>query len=78
MQETVHETKIKSYSQAVASSSPKVSLTPETLKNTVKDVAEERGRSRNLMVFGLVEEEEEDIVSKLGDVFEELREKPRV
>ena len=30
------------------------------------------------MVFGLVEEKEKDIVSKLGDVFEELEEKPRV
>ena len=30
------------------------------------------------MIFGLVDEKEEDIASKLGDVFEELREKPRV
>ena len=81
VQETVHDTvktEIKSYSQAVASSSPRDSLTPETLKKTVKEVVEESDRSRNLMVFGLVEEEKEDTVRKLGDVFEELGEKPRV
>lgn len=81
VQETVHDTvktEIKSFSQVVASSSPKVSLTPETLKKTVKDVVEQSDRSRNLMVFGLAEEVEEDIVSKLRDVFEELGEKPRV
>ena len=30
------------------------------------------------MVFGLVKEEEKDIVSKLGDVFKKLGEKPHV
>ena len=37
VQETIHDTvktDIKTYSQAIASSSPKVSLTPETLKKT--------------------------------------------
>ena len=83
MQETVHDTvktEIKSYSQAVASSSPKVFLTPETLKKTVKDVVEDSDPSRNLnlMVLGLVEEEGEDMVSKPADVFKELGEKPHV
>ena len=81
VEDTVHnavKTEIKSYSQAVVSSSPKASLTPETLKKTVKDVVEESDRSRNIMVFGLVEEKEEDIFSKVRDVFEELGEKPRL
>ena len=42
------KTDIKSYSQAVASSSPMVSLAPKTLKKTVKDVVEESDRSRNI------------------------------
>ena len=70
------KTEIKFYSQAVASSSPMVYLKPETLKKTVKDVMEESDRSRNLMVFGPVEENENDIVNKLGDVLIDRNRKP--
>ena len=55
------------------------SITSETLKKTLKDVVEENDRSRNLMVFGLVEGEEgENLARRLDEIFIELEEKPRI
>ena len=59
VQEAVQNTvlsEIKSYSEAVASSSAQSRsdrITPETLKKTRHDVVEANDHSRNLMIFGL-------------------------
>ena len=81
VQNTV-QTEIKSYSDIVAgtiSQSHSNNITSETLKKTLKDVVEENDRSRNLMVFGLVEKEEgENLARRLDEIFTELEEKPRI
>ena len=68
-----------SYSAAVQknqSSSP--APPPEILKSVVQKVVEEEDRSRSLMVFGLPEEGDEQLRDKVGAVFEEFGEKPRL
>ena len=53
-------------------------ISPETLKSVAKQVVVEEELSRNIMVFGLPEEEHEDMCVNVGKVFEHLGEKPRV
>ena len=69
---------INSYSAAVASkmSSSVPVFTPESLKKVVRTVMVEEDRNRNLLVFGLAEEEPVD--QAVSDLFHELEEKPRV
>jgi len=70
----------KSYSEAVGAhgSSMSTVISPGTLKSVAKQVVVEEELSRNIMVFGLPEEENEDICENIGKVFQQLGEKPRV
>lgn len=53
--------------------------TTEELKKAVKTVVqEEEDRSRNVMIFNLPDQENEDINSVVAGVFEAIGEKPRV
>ena len=71
----------KTYSSAVekgtVQSQSVTPLTSATLKSVVKEVVEEEDRSRNTMVFGLVEETDELLGAKVSDVFQTVGEKPR-
>ena len=58
------------------SSAPAINVA--TFKKVVKDVIKNEDRSKNLMVFGLAEEDGEQLDGKLSSVFMELGEKPRV
>jgi hypothetical protein len=75
---------IKSYSEATVSSSVQSSSTgatvisPGTLKSIAKQLVVEEELSRNIMVFGLSEKDDEDICDSVGKVFEQLEEKPRL
>lgn len=53
-------------------------LEPDVVKSLVKTVVEEEDRSRSVMVFGLQDEEAEDLRKKVCDVFMEIGEQPRV
>ena len=55
-------------------------MSKDTLKSVAKQVVVEEGLSRNIMVFGLQEgdEESEDLNLKVGAVFGHLGEKPRL
>ena len=79
VKETV-ETQLKSYSDAVQDNvivcHPESSVTPETLKQVVKTVVQEEDRGKNVMLFGLSEENSEDISFKVGEVMEEIGLKP--
>ncbi len=81
VQETVQNSVqkgIQSYSSVVGSNITSTApvITPESLKKVVQSVMVEEDRNKNLMVFGLAEEEKvEDAVS---EIFLELGEKPRV
>ena len=46
-------------------------MSPQTLTDVVKQVVEEKDRSRNLIVFGIKEDEEEILSEKIGDLLEQ-------
>ena len=71
----------QSYSDIVKQSSSSAAgtlLDQKTLKTVVKDVVAEEDRSRNLMIFGLTEETEEQLHDKVSNVLLELGEKPKI
>ncbi len=57
---------------------PTTSLNSEDLKKVVHTVVKEEDRSRNLMIFNLPENDNEDLNSLVGDLFQSIEEKPRV
>ena len=82
---SVHESvkqELKSYSKVAATqretaSTQVMSVTPETLKTVVRSVVELEDRSRNVMLFGVAEEDDEKICEKVGEIFESLGQKPQ-
>ena len=71
----------KSFSDAlqsgtVTNSSPVISQ--DTIKSVAKQIAVEEELGRNIMVFGLPEEEDEELFTKISEVFGKLNEKPRI
>ena len=50
----------------------------ETVKKAVKSAIQEDDRSKNLIIFGLVETEKEQTDSKVVELLGELGEKPRL
>ena len=66
----------KGYAEAVKNSCNPV-ISPQTLTNLVKQVVKEKDRSRNLIVFGLEENEKEIISEKIGDLLETMGERPK-
>ena len=80
VQETV-QAEFRTYSAVVGnhqSDSDYQPVTPATLHSVVRKVVEEEDRSRNIMVFGLAEEEDEVLSDKVSDVLQTIGEKPRV
>ena len=53
-------------------------MAPKKIQVAIKKAANEEDRSKNLMIFGLQEENDEDLESKVGEVLEHLNEKPRI
>ena len=76
VQDTV-KAEFVSYSAAVQKTQTQV-LAPENLKTVVRNVVEEEDRSRSVIVFGLPESADEQLCDKIGDVFQEIGEKPRI
>ena len=80
------KTEFKSYSEAAQANlqtpntSASSALNEAALINVVKNVVEEEDRSRNLMVFGLPEDDGEDkqLDSRVSAVFEKIGVKPRI
>ena len=80
VQSTV-KSELKSYSDAVQSSCSSGAgnvFTPEIVKEAVKSVVQEEDRNRNIMIFGIKEQEEDEVQTVVSDVFEAIGEKPRV
>ena len=48
------------------------------VESAVKSAVEEEDRTKNLMMFGVVEEKEEELEKKILEVLEQVDEKPRV
>ena len=77
---------VKSFSEAVqavqtnpvsSNANSGAVVNQEALRSVVKHVVEEEDRSRNLMLFGIDEVENEQLQVTVNSVFEELGEKPR-
>ena len=82
VQETVQtsvQAGIQTYSSAVTSNiTAAPAFTPDILKKAVRTAIMEEDRSKNLLVFGLKEEDGESIEQVVDGLFVELGEKPRV
>ena len=71
----------KSYSSVVGNSQPATApvISPaEALKTVVKTVVAEEDRSRNLLVFGLPDDEEEQLEERISEVLETVGQKPKI
>ena len=78
VQETVKE-EFKSYSSVVKSGQKdQANVTSANIVSVVKKVVEEEDRSRNVMVFGLAEEEHEQLSEKVEEIMEVIGEKPKM
>ena len=66
----------RGYVEAAKKSCNPVML-PQKLTDVVKQVVKDKDRSRNLIVFGLEEDEEEIISEKIGDLLETMGERPK-
>ena len=62
----------------VASRPAPVKIPPKALQTAVRSIVQEEDRSKNLMVFGLKEEKDEDLSNAVSGVLEELGGKARV
>ena len=72
------QTEMKSYCDIVKKNCEKSAVSAEQLKSVVKSVAEEEDRKSNLIVFGLTEEKNEDLMNVVSEVFETVGAKPKV
>ena len=69
-------TELKSYS-SVLRESCSAALEPQKIASAVRKVAEEEDRSKNVIVFGLPEEQDESVDTKVNLLLENLEEKPQ-
>ena len=68
---------LKSYS-SVLQNTCSTALAPKNIVSAVKKVHAEEDRSKNLVVFGVTEEDGESVKSKVSDLLEQLDEKPLI
>ena len=76
--ENTVKAEFQSYSNAVKQTLPQQTIAQETVKTIVRTVVQEEDRSKSFMVFNLEEEKEEELISKVEEVLQELGEKPRI
>ena len=75
--QTTMKKEMRQYSDVVGKQNSSPALSQQTLKKVVKNAIIEEDRSKNLMIFGLQEDEKENIDDKVAEIFSELDEKPR-
>ncbi len=73
---TVVQSEMKSYSSMLSATCSKA-LAPKKMKVAMKKVAEEEDRSKNLIIYGLKQEDDEIIEDKVSEVLGHLNEKPK-
>ena len=71
------KSEISSWSKIVQQTNS-LPITPTKLKEAVKSAVDEEDRSRNIMIFGKEENENEDLAQTISEIFEDMKEKPRV
>ena len=55
-----------------------VAITADQVKNAVKCAVQEEDRTKNIIVFGVTDNEQEEQDSRILNIFESLDEKPRI
>ena len=72
------KTELQSYSSAVQKTPQNEQVfSSEALTRVVRNVVEEEDRSRNVVIFGLNEEDDEKLNERVAEVFESIGQKPR-
>ena len=72
------KSEFKTYSSVTAQGLQQPVFSQQEIKKVVRTVVEEDDRSRNLIMFGLAEEQGENLESVVGDVMLQLGEKPNI
>jgi rubrerythrin len=75
--QTVVKAEIGSWSKVVKRNSSHP-ITQASLKEAVKSAVSEEDRSRNIMIFGKEDAEDEDLSQTVTEIFEDLGEKPHM
>ena len=68
---------LKSYSSALQQSCS-TALSPKNIATAVKTITKEEDRTKEVVVFGVVEEPSECVTTKVSRILEQLDEKPRI
>ena len=71
------EKELKSYS-SVLKQSCTTALSPKNIATAVQKITKEEDRAKEVLVFGVVEESNECVTSKVTTILEQLGEKPRI
>ena len=74
---TTVQTEMKSYSSAVAKSCT-AALAPKKIEAAVRKVSDKDDRSKNVIIYGVEEKDNEKLKEKIETVLEEIGEKPVV
>ena len=74
---TAVQQEMKSYS-SVVSKSCSTALSPNKLEAVVRKVAAKEDMSKNAIIYGLTENENEKLQEKVDEVLTEIGEKPRI
>ena len=69
---------MKKYSDVLRENVPNNAIVLKSIKTAVRQVMKTSDRSKNLVVFGLKESENENLLEKIRDVFEEIDLKPKI
>ena len=67
---------LRSYSSVVQNSCKEKSVSQAALKNVLQDVVKDEDRSKNVIIFGLEEENDEELNFKVIELFQSMGEKP--
>ena len=69
----------QTYSSIVENSQPREQvISSETLETVVKHVVKEEDRSRNIVVFGLTEDNDSELTDVVSEVFQNIGQKPKI
>ena len=77
VQETLKK-EMKSYSDIAKKNFPAPAITPKQIKSVVREAVALEDRSKNVMIFGLEEEEDEDLGEKITGLLEDMGERPQL
>ena len=72
------KTELRSYCEAAKQGVASSSITAAQVKTAVKTVVAEEDRTKNIMLFGMAEEQEENLEVCAAAIFEQVQENPTI